>query len=143
MAFFKATLVFGACFGVRVPPLVSSWFSEKFGFPKVHTAHLSSKLLKFGSKKLLGQDLAQKGLLPRFPDANFNSQLANPKYPNLAPKGSVARICPRKAFSQGSQKQLSIASWQAQIAQIWLQKAPWPGFNPKGLPPKVSKNKFQ
>ena len=141
MAFFKATLVFGACFGVRVPPLVSSWFSEKFGFPKVHTAHLSSKLLKFGSKKLLGQDLAQKGLLPRFPDANFNSQLANPNYPNLAPKGSVARICPRKAFSQGSQKQLSIASWQAQIAQIWLQKAPWPGFFPEMLFPKVPRSK--
>ena len=86
--------------------------------------------------------MARKGLLPRFPEANFNSQLASPKGQNLAPKGSLAKIWPGRAFSQGSQKQISIASWQAQRAKIWLQKAPWLRFGPERLSPKVSRSKF-
>ena len=54
---------------------------------------------------------------PRVQTATLSS-----KRPKSGSKRLLARIWPRKAFSQGSQKQISIASWQAQIAQIWLPR---------------------
>ena len=65
------------------------------------------------------------------PEANFNSQLENPKLPKSSSKRFLARIWPKTAVSQGFQKALSIASWKAPNYQHLLPKGSWPGFGSK------------
>ena len=74
----------------KCPSLAPKRFWPGFG-PKGPSPKVSrSKCQEPGGKpqsaqvwlqKAPGQDLAQKGHLPRFPEANFNTQLASPKLP--------------------------------------------------------------
>ena len=98
---------------------------------------------KIWFQKAPGQDLAQKGFLPRFPEANFNSQLASPNCPNLAPKGSWPGFGPERPSPKVPRSKFQQPAGKPQIAHICLQKAPWLGFGPEGLFPKVSRSKFE
>ena len=74
---------------------------------------------------------------------NFNSRLESTKMPKSGSKKVLARIWPQRAVSQGFQKQMSRARWQAPKCPSLAPKGSWPGFGPKGPSPKVSRSKFQ
>ena len=130
---FTAYLVCGAWFWVRVPPLGWSWFWQILAFQGSWKAFQrpskSRNLLPLGSRPGFGP----KGRVPGIPEGRFSCRLQATKVPKSGSKRLLARIWPKKAVSQGSQKAVLIARLQATkvpksgskrlLARIWPKRA--------------------